>query len=120
MLSSQIGGVASRSSRWTSRGGVALVLVCAALLGTPTIHSAQAASCVEGAQQTVSSTIPNPNGPGVATQQKTYQCVGGRYVLVVTVITSRVLGTSPPAIQPPSYRVAATYSNASAPVPAHG
>jgi hypothetical protein len=41
-------------------------------------------------------------------------------VLVVTVITSRVLGTSPPAIQPPSYRVAATYSNANAPVLANG
>jgi hypothetical protein len=68
----------------------------------------------------VTSTIPNPNGPGVATQQKTYQCVGGRYVLVVTVITSRVVGSLPPAIQPPSYRVAATYSTASAPVLADG
>jgi hypothetical protein len=120
MLSSQIRRVASRSSRWTSRGGVALVLVSATLLGTPTIHSANAASCVEGAQQTVTSTIPNPNGPGVATQQKTYQCVGGRYVLVATLITSRVVGTPPPAIQPPSYRVAATDSNASGPVLANG
>jgi hypothetical protein len=120
MLSSQIRRVASQSSRWTSRGGVALVLVSAALLATPAIHSADAASCVEGAQQTVTSTIPNPNGPGVATQQKIYQCVGGRYVLVLTVITSRVVGTSPPAIQPPSYRVAATYSNASGPVLANG
>jgi len=115
MLSSQIRRVASRSSRWTSRGGVALVLVSAALLGTPAIHSADAASCVEGTQQTVTSTIPNPNGPGVARQEKTYQCVGGRYVLVVTVITSRVVGISPPAIQQPSYSAAATYSNANGP-----
>jgi hypothetical protein len=120
MLSSQIRRVASLSSHWWSRGGVALVLVSAALLATPTLHSASAASCVEGAQQTVTSTIPNPSGPGVATQQKTYQCVGGRYVLVATLITSRVVGTSAPAIQPPGYRVAATDNNASAQVLANG
>jgi len=100
MLNSLINRAASRSSRWTGRGGLALVLATAAMLATPAVHAASAASCKEGAQTSVFSTVPNPNGPGVATQEKVYQCVGGRWLLVITITTSPMRLASPTTSKP--------------------